>query len=442
MLIKVASAANNNKFYHVTMDDAGKITTRWGRVGSDGTTQVAPGTGDRQFDSIVRKKISRGYQETSIVSTSGGERKNANQNLSEIARHYLSGGNQTDKRLIKLIDNLVAANAHDITVQSGGQMKVDDSGVIKTPLGIVDSEALDRADAILRQASRSSDSNASASLVDNYLSLVPQKVSRSRGWGTKFFTPETIAEQREFIKQLRDSLSWYESQSTQDYGSEDKEDVIKAYKNLFGFTITSVSPNSKVFRDVVARYEKSKNASHRSSAMRVKNVYTLGISNPEIEESITRRSEAVGNIKTFWHGTSTPNVLSILRRGLIVPPTSGGTIRTTGRMFGDGVYFSDQSSKSLNYSAGYWGGARSKNAFMFLADVAMGWEFQPNRMGYTSYTDFLRRGLAQAHNGKDPSNNRSFDSISVKGGTMNVLNNEMIVWDTDQVRLTHLIEFH
>ena len=37
-----------------------------------------------------------------------------------------------------------------------------------------------------------------------------------------------------------------------------------------------------------------------------------------------------------------------------VPPANAS--HCTGRMFGNGVYFSDQSTKALNYAYGYWGG--------------------------------------------------------------------------------------
>ncbi|MGG2383099.1 hypothetical protein, partial [Salmonella enterica] len=76
----------------------------------------------------------------------------------------------------------------------------------------------------------------------------------------------------------------------------------------------------------------------------------------------------VGNIKELWHGTRVGNVLSIMKGGFVIPPSNASHV--TGRMFGNGVYFSDQSTKSLNYAYGCAPGQKGgieKSTFMFLS---------------------------------------------------------------------------
>ena len=64
-------------------------------------------------------------------------------------------------------------------------------------------------------------------------------------------------------------------------------------------------------------------------------------------------------------------------------------------MFGDGVYFSDQSTKSLNYSQGYWGMDHVTTTASCSCNVAMGKYYVPSssdsrlhekvrKMGYDS----------------------------------------------------------
>jgi poly [ADP-ribose] polymerase 2/3/4 len=91
-------------------------------------------------------------------------------------------------------------------------------------------------------------------------------------------------------------------------------------------------------------------------------------------------------------------------------------------MFGNGLYFSDQSTKSLNYSYGYWNGVREPNCFMFIADVAMGNASTPS--GPT------RNNPPAGH-----------DSYFAQANKSGVQNNEMIVFRTSQVQLRWLIEF-
>lgn len=136
----------------------------------------------------------------------------------------------------------------------------------------------------------------------------------------------------------------------------------------------------------------------------------------EFEESGSK----VGNVKELWHGTKASNLLSILKKGFFIPPTNVPYV--TGRMFGNGVYFSDQSTKSLNYAYGYWDGNRQDNCFMFLCNVAMGKEYTPSGPS----TQLPAPG---------------YDSTFAKAGKSGVGNNEMIVYRTSQIDPRYLIEF-
>ena len=157
---------------------------------------------------------------------------------------------------------------------------------------------------------------------------------------------------------------------------------------------------------------------HTSYNLRVKNVYSVTIGN--MKNAWDNDGAQMSNIKELWHGTRAANLLSILKGGLIIPKSSAGHV--TGRLFGDGLYFSDQSTKSLNYSQGYWSGSRDNHCFMFLANVAMGKEYIPN-----------------GHGGPWP--RKGYDSTYAIGGKSGVMNNEMIVYRTSQCNLKYLVEF-
>jgi poly [ADP-ribose] polymerase len=139
-----------------------------------------------------------------------------------------------------------------------------------------------------------------------------------------------------------------------------------------------------------------------------------------MQEGWKKSGQKVGNVVELWHGTKASNLLSILKCGLIIPPSNASFC--TGRMFGNGIYFSDQSTKSLNYAYGYWSGRTDNNCFMFLADVAMGKHYVPKSAG--------------EHLPKP-----GYDSTYAKAGVSGVINNEMIVYKTYQVNLRFLVEF-
>jgi poly [ADP-ribose] polymerase len=86
------------------------------------------------------------------------------------------------------------------------------------------------------------------------------------------------------------------------------------------------------------------------------------------------------------------------------------------------VYGATNSTKSLNYSVGYWGGRRSnyKNNFLFLADFAMG-------------------NIYNTDSSKPNGPPSGYDSIWAKKGR-SLYNDELIVYSLPQCTLKYLVE--
>jgi poly [ADP-ribose] polymerase len=134
-------------------------------------------------------------------------------------------------------------------------------------------------------------------------------------------------------------------------------------------------------------------------------------------------AQRLGNVRhDLWHGTKASNLLSILKHGLIIPPANAA--HCTGRMFGNGIYTSLQSTKALNYATDFWNrsGQPNQRTFMFLCEVALGKTYKP-RIFSNQY----------------PAKNT--DSTWVEPGRARVLNHECIVYDTSQINLKYLAEF-
>ena len=119
--------------------------------------------------------------------------------------------------------------------------------------------------------------------------------------------------------------------------------------------------------------------------------------------------------------TKASNLLSILQQGLIIPPADAS--QCTGRMFGNGIYGSQQSTKALNYATNYWNpSGEDERVFMLLCDFAMGKEYHP-----------------QGSNRRFPVS--GYDSTYVAGGAANIINQESIVYSHSQVDIKYLCEF-
>jgi len=201
-----------------------------------------------------------------------------------------------------------------------------------------------------------------------------------------------------------------------------KKDQPTALPKVFAAKIELVT-SPQIIRLIVNMYEKSMNTGHQSSHLQVKKVFAITID--PLVEAFEKNGKNKGNIQQLWHGTRVSNVLSIIKSGLIIPPQSAP--HCTGRLYGAGIYFSDQSTKSLNYAYGYWDGkSKDENCFMFIADVAMGKSWTPTGPMY---------------NGHTYANKNGFDSCFAKGRMSGVQNNEMIIYNTFQCNLVYLVEF-
>jgi poly [ADP-ribose] polymerase len=242
--------------------------------------------------------------------------------------------------------------------------------------------------------------------------LVPQNIGRSQLNVRSFFrNVQAVQKQKSIVDSLQASLVSVMSNKTDNTSKDDTEDVI------FNVTLELIT-DSKIISNLKKKYSNTKNNCHTSCNLKVKTVYGVTIDNEK--KAFEDKGKSIGNVMELWHGTRASNILSILKAGLVIPPSSSS--HCTGRMFGNGLYFSDQSTKSLNYSHGYWGGSRENNCFMFLADVAMGNHYVPANYG-----------------GQYPVS--GYDSTFAKANKSGVTNNEMIVYKLFQANLKYLVEF-
>lgn len=416
MLSKTDARTNENKFYEISMDDQGVVTGRWGRVGLPGKSQVK-GHGDTAFERMFHEKHDLGgYRQVDIATqpTSNGGQVAS---LQDIAKRDLGA---QDPGLAALVERLAAINRHQLLAVSGGQIQIV-GGQVRTPLGLVTQNSIQQARQLLerleRQVARAQTGRSYQEALENYLMQVPQKVPAQRGWDATFFSRfTTFAQQNDLLDQLENSLVLAQQSPSPALSTG-------APPRLFQYRIEA-RDDRRLFKQVETLYKKTRQARHVSSKLRLKRIYQ--VSHPEKDTRFGQVERTLGNTQALWHGTRAHNILSIFKSGLMVP-TQGGSIQVTGRLFGDGLYFSDQSSKSLNYSYGYWDhGAADNNCFMFLCDVAMGRAYCPTRAGngqVKGYDSCLARGGEVTWNGRT------------------LMNNEMIVYNVDQARLRLLCEF-
>jgi poly [ADP-ribose] polymerase len=420
MFVLTDTSANNNKFWEISIDASESVSTRNGRVGSKGQSRVL-GSGRALFDRKIREKTRGGYKPLDVVGAPAGGGQVASSALVTAAEEQIGRGNPV---VTELVRDLAKINRHQILAASGGQMDIDlSTGVVSTPLGVVTEDNITRARALLegfeRYVTREDfDNPAFVEPLEEYLMLVPQKVGSRRGWHHDFITGvESLTRQAGLLDQLEASIE-IATQRIED--AKNKSGPDRKPETIFDVSMR-VTDDPGLHRRVTALFERGKQTRHVSHRFRPGRIFEVSLGH--MARDYEADGARIGGVQELWHGTRAHNLLSILKSGLIIPK-SNGSIHVTGRMFGDGLYFSDQSTKSLNYACGYWdGGSKDTRCYMFLADVAMGKPWHPTRTGSSL---------------KPPA---GYDSVFARGGQDRVMNNEMIVYRTSQANLKYLVEF-
>lgn len=410
---------NNNKFWDIELRDDGSVLCKWGRVGESGDCLEKNfgnvGAAERFYLNKCSEKEKKGYQPLKAVATTTNVRvAPANHNLATLATQQIE---TCSPETAELVSYLTKANIHNIL--SSTTMSYDTNrGTFSTPLGIVTKDAITRARATLTiigsyVATQDLDSPDVVPHINDYLMFIPQNIGRSRpSLQTLYPTLAEIQRQNDVLDALDASLQLVLSTPQVGVIVEETEQP-----KLFEVRLHSVT-DGKILDKIRKKYQETRKSIHQSYALDVKKVCSVEIG------SMNRDFEGDGakldNIWDLWHGSKKGNLLSIMAKGFIIPPSNASYC--TGRMFGNGVYFSDQSTKSLNYAAGYWDGRADDNCFMFICDVAMGKFYTPPH----SMSDLPKQG---------------YDSTFAEGNKSGVMNNEMIVYRTSQVRPMYLVEF-
>jgi poly [ADP-ribose] polymerase len=416
---------NNNKFWEATIMPDFSVHVVNGRIGASGQKQAPKSFGSEAaannfVDSKVREKNGKGYkafQGIATTQTKGGSSRMA---LEMAASEQIRTQHQAI--VSELIKRLVQSNIHSILKNT--DLKYDeDTGVFQTPLGVVTIDSIKDARVLLDKLStyiEASDFDGTEvkKLLAEYLMLIPQKVDRKLSVKGVLPDRDAIQKQNGILDDLEASIAQLDVLRKQKAADEQAGKTTKVeVEKIFNCEINVVD-DSTVLDKIQKFFDATRKKMHASYGYRIKRVFEVQIDH--MQEAFKKDGEPIGNVRMLWHGTRPGNVLSILKSGFVIPPTTAAHV--CGRMFGNGVYFSDESTKSLNYATGWWAGASENQCFMFLADVAMGVEHTP-------------RGPSQ--NLPVPGSHSTF----AKGGKSGVQNNEMIVYNTSQATIRYLVEF-
>ena len=393
----MVTAENNNKFYEMK-EVNGSIVVTYGRVESTSTTMTYP---LGKWDSLYNSKTKKGYKDvTHLVAVEpekpAKETKKADDGLSGISdalvRDFIG-------RMKAYTDNLVK-KTYSVKADKVSQAQVDEAQALINGL--------------LKLDPKKDEKKINDELLKLYM-VIPRFMSNTR----LHLLPQLNFDRA--MVQEQDNLDAMaaqvhliakEKKKKTKTATKKEEAVAKSILDTLGVKMKPGSTNIPELKYLL----------HQVSQARRKVVGILTVEK-EAEDKIFEgwmKTQKNKETRILIHGTRCTSVIPIIEQGLKIRPA--GNFQFSGKVYGDGNYFSEVVNKSLNYT-GY-----DNDKILLVYEVHTGKPFvydgwyRGNSFSL-NYTELQKRG---------------FDSTHVNAGN-GLLNSEIIAYKEEQCRLKHII---
>lgn len=393
----MVTAQNNNKFYDM-MPKGDVIEIRYGRIDATCTTITKP---IREWDSIYRSKIKKGYVDKSELIT------DAVINVTKNDHEYLPIDNKAVAEIVDRLQNyakrVIAAN-YKITTNQVTQKMIDEAQALIDLLLITDSV------------------KGFNELLLKLYAVIPRKMGKVLDYlvSDKSEFNGIIVKEQSLLDTLRGQVITVEK----DTADTNKTDYIHNCTILeaFGITIEPVT-DADIIR---IKKELGTDAIRYKNAWRVVNK----VQETRFQKFVSDNHLTENDLKLLWHGTRNENVWNILKTGLVLRPTNAVI---TGKMFGYGIYFAPKAKKSIRYTSvpdAYWTKESSRSGFMILHECAYGVPYDVYSFD-SKYYNFDYKTLQKVA----PDAN----CLHAHAGKM-LRNDEIIFYREDQLTARYLVE--
>ncbi|MBV9849863.1 MAG: WGR domain-containing protein [Armatimonadetes bacterium] len=355
VLSRTSLEANNNKFYVLEVHEEGgqyRLFTNYGRVGTDGVKEGRFGDSREEilaeFERIYKEKTGprKGYVPVEVEKATVGSRVLRTE-TEQIFQAKRSGKSSLHCDIVNFVEHIYDESKSELVRR------------IETPLGSLSKSQIERgADKLreLRFALARDHQDKIVPLTGQYYSLIPHRLGRWTDIADVAINSIEKADAEEELLQLMRDV--YHVQN------DLEAEVDRKYRAL-GASLEVVERDDPQYRRIERKVLDTQSRHHYLKS-KVNRVFRACL--PDERARFETDGRPCGNVHKLFHGTKNCNMVGILSRGLLIAPKSAPV---TGYMFGKGIYFADQSSKSAQYSL-MWANNRRPFGYLFLADVALG----------------------------------------------------------------------
>jgi len=459
---------NNNKFYNLeiveTSDNKIYLYTVYGRVGASGTKEYRACSGmtdaESEAQKIIKSKNKKGYVEVKLAKSDVGSAVGKSKVDASVTVESLKKAGVQVKEEPQAVSKLHPEVQDLVRTWFGATQEFIELNLDtkKCPLGQLSLDQIDKAKEILEEArtivhKRKPDVSELNRLTSAYYSNIPHVlghrinadllrfdddpkidkaldildvfadaknvqavISRKSAIDSQY---ATLKADLEWVDPLDPTWKWIEKMVHETRAHNHSGlGKLKVHK-IFALKRNSEEKN---FLENAQRIAKECGKSQLSETYA-----RLCSDRPDVPKALQDLYKRA-NIGPGWHGTRRANMIGITTKGLLIRPSG---VAHAGSMYGDGIYWATNSTKSINYCdvrGSYWAQGNNKTAYLFLGDVAYGNYHYAN--GSHFYT---KKSISPAH------------SVFARAGRSGVVNDELITYNPtgpqQQHALRYIIEF-
>ena len=387
-LIMVCPGANNNKFYRMVQPQGESyFTVEYGRVGANGMQRKYPIS---QWNTKYAEKIGKGYVDKTDAQCI---------DVSVVQGKYKLIQNQ-DIQLF--ISNLL----------DWANKKIKQSYMIN--IEKVTPKMLEEAQDCINVLYHCDDMDSfNATLVDLF-TVLPRKMKK-----VDEFLIYDIKNKISIIDREQDLLNTMRGQVSVNKNKKNTNAAGKTILETYGLEV--MEANSKEMQEVL---------NHMGvKAGNVNRVYKVKNHNTEDRFNAYCEKNHIKKCKYLYHGSLNENFWSIFSSGLSLNPNA----KLAGKMFGHGLYFASNPTKSMRYTAlsgcnNIHGSCCDSTGLLAVFKVATGTPYHVNvwEPAMTRYDEKAIRSMG-------------YDSLFAHKG-VSLVNDELIVYNEDACTIRYLLE--
>lgn len=426
-LMFVSGANNNNKFYNLHDNDNGTFTVHYGRVGASGTYKDY---NISDWDKLLASKLKKGY--TDVTNTKLKAKTNyideGDPDIQAILSHLLTISKQY---VDKITDTTYLSPMAIRDVQNDINELIDIKSLKCGEANYL--EYLKRGklvDNLDNQRAYSKNVVAKFNgVLEDIMKIIPRTTSDVKIYQLKAdFNITTNASNKAIDMIITREQSLLDNLSMQSSVAPTGTQTIS---QAFGFNLCKASPTERDF--IIDKFKKD--CGGETFHAKIVNVYK--VNNPKREADFEEYLDTNGlensdkNVRLYWHGTGSENLLSILSNGLLIKPSN---VSYSGSAFGKGIYNAPSPIKANSYAKT---DSERGSIFMLVNAVITGNPFSVNnnsdRLGVIRIMDLNGDVFSQL--------NLGYHSVHAHASsTSYIRRDEVIVYNQSQVATRYLIE--